>query len=124
MKADVFSFGLVLYEFLTLSYPHRTEADSVDGVIPPIPVELADEHPRLVSLIKRCCRYNPDKRPPMFSVVRELEDIRDKYDPRTFRKPTIIGNAATMPIGGGLGIGGGGVGGILAAAAAGNKPLR
>jgi len=87
-KADVFSFGLLLYELLVLKMPEREPEMIINGRIPPIPDDLAKEHPELVALIRACCRYNPDKRPTFFSIVRQLEQIRKKYEIRTMRRPT------------------------------------
>lgn len=82
MKADVFSFGLVLYELLCMAYPARSPEESATGALPPIPDSAFKECPELVTLIFKCCRQHADKRPPMFSVVRELEMIKAIYNPK------------------------------------------
>jgi serine/threonine protein kinase len=111
MKADVFSFGLVLYEILCMCYPARTADESANGALPPIPEASIKECPELVTLIYKCCRQHPDKRPyvilrrrlstpclalpviltivagflsfsPMYSIVRELETLKNLYNPK------------------------------------------
>lgn len=83
-KADVFSFGLVLYEIFTESYPVRFNDMIAVGKIPEIVASLEEEYPEICGLIKRCCRTNCEKRPTMFNIVRDLEVIKAKYQ---IRKP-------------------------------------
>jgi len=84
-KADVFSFGLVLYELLVEGYPVRTMHMIAEGMIPKIPTHLSLSFPAFVRLIHACTLQNPDKRPTMFSVVRELEKIQSVTQIRKVR---------------------------------------
>lgn len=83
-KADVFSFGLILYEIMTESYPVRLNDMIAEGKIPEIPLSIETEYPDMTSLIKRCCRSNCEKRPTMFNILRDLEGIKAQYQ---IRKP-------------------------------------
>lgn len=85
-KSDVFSFGLTLYEILLNSYPIRMRDMIEKGMIPEIPKQLEDEFPDIVQLIRKCCRNNCEKRPSMFYIVRDLENIRSKYQIRQPRR--------------------------------------
>jgi hypothetical protein len=84
-KADVFSFGLVLYELLVEAYPVRTMQMIAEGFIPRIPNNFCLDFPAYVRLIHACTLQNPDKRPTMFSVVRELEKIQQTTQIRKVR---------------------------------------
>lgn len=84
-KADVFSFGLVLYELLVESYPVRTMHMIAEGMVPRIPMHFCLAYPAYVRLIHACTLQNPDKRPTMFSVVRELEKIQAVNQGRRIR---------------------------------------
>eukprot|EP01113_Clastostelium_recurvatum_P000736 TRINITY_DN10330_c0_g1_i1.p1 TRINITY_DN10330_c0_g1~~TRINITY_DN10330_c0_g1_i1.p1 ORF type:complete len:530 (-),score=138.01 TRINITY_DN10330_c0_g1_i1:100-1689(-) len=79
-KADVYSFGLVLWQMVTRKelFTEYTELDPfIDaicyrGVRPPIP---ADTPAAISSLIQACWAHRPETRPDFSKIVECLEDI-------------------------------------------------
>lgn len=77
-KADVYSYGICLWEFLTCRdpFPHHSDYDEFvhaickQGERPPIPTNCL---PRLRSLIEDCWHANPNKR-PNFNVINDCLD--------------------------------------------------
>jgi serine/threonine protein kinase len=89
-KADVWSFGMVLYELTTNKIPYdycRNEEGQinfpklvlevfVDKKTPPIAEEI-EIHPTLRDLMKQCWNWDPQQRPSFSHIVQTLRDAKD-----------------------------------------------
>ncbi|KAF8406672.1 hypothetical protein HHK36_008762 [Tetracentron sinense] len=78
-KADVFSFGILLWVLLTRKVPYEylTPLQAAVGVVqkglrPTIPKHT---HPKLVELIERCWQQDPTMRPEFSKIIEILRQI-------------------------------------------------
>ncbi|XP_028997403.1 lymphokine-activated killer T-cell-originated protein kinase homolog [Betta splendens] len=92
-KADIFAYGLTLWEMMTLAMPHlemleedEDEDDSMEGSFdddayyerlgtrPPLDTEaLGNEYLKMVELFYLCTEEDPNKRPSAAQIVQALE---------------------------------------------------
>jgi len=92
-RTDIYPFGLVLWEMLTLETPHEKwlknqtddtaeEEDEEEykaalGTCPPVP-ELKKNYAPIIELIVCCCNEDWKKRPRARRIVKVLTELMDK----------------------------------------------
>lgn len=86
VKADVFSFAIVLCEIVLGKYPYENEPESTatfeQAIVSGLRPDLPPPHlcpPSLSALIDRCWSESPDDRPSMYEVVTILSEIEREY---------------------------------------------
>lgn len=85
-KADVFSFGIVMWELLTgeLPYSYLTPLQAAVGVVqkglrPTIPKHT---YPKLAELLERCWQRDPTQRPNFSQIIDILQQIATELEMR------------------------------------------
>ncbi|TRY88939.1 hypothetical protein DNTS_008509 [Danionella cerebrum] len=88
-KADIFAYGLTLWEMMTLSVPHLEMLDSEDedayyeklGTRPALDlVSLGDSYQRMMELFCLCTEENLHKRPTAAQIVQVLESNTQRME--------------------------------------------
>ena len=84
---DIFSFGMLLVELMTLSEPFEYIKMNSDkhiniqqGKLPDIQNNLANKYKYIVQLHKDCCSYNPKNRPSIDIILQKISARLKEYD--------------------------------------------
>ncbi|KAH3763716.1 serine/threonine-protein kinase STY46 [Pelomyxa schiedti] len=81
VKADVYSYAIVVWEMVTRSVPYEDKdtwaipVSVCKGERPSIPKET---HPELAKIIKKCWNHNPSKRPTFTNALAMLAKLRSQ----------------------------------------------
>jgi serine/threonine protein kinase len=90
-KADVWSFGMILYELTTntipydycgVNIPFLTKEVTERKITPPIANEI-QIHPTLRDLMNRCWNWEPQNRPSFTEIVQTLRNAVAQSKPTT-----------------------------------------
>ena len=115
-KADVYSFGIIMWENLTCQTPFNDKnnvfeimSDVEAGARPLIPHN--DAPAEYVSLMQACWAGEPTRRPDFDTVLQELEDLWDTRYSVDYKEPAMASPNIKPPASGRKKPGGGGAGG-------------
>ncbi|CAD8166913.1 unnamed protein product [Paramecium pentaurelia] len=77
-KADVYSFGMILWEIITQQIPYEGLSQtqiigSVGYGQDQVPIPSHSNPPILLQLAKKCLKKNPDERPTFADIVNEIQ---------------------------------------------------
>ncbi|CAK79445.1 unnamed protein product (macronuclear) [Paramecium tetraurelia] len=77
-KADVYSFGMILWEIITQQIPYEGLSQtqiigSVGYGQDQVPIPFQSNPPILLHLAKKCLKKNPDERPTFADIVNEIQ---------------------------------------------------
>jgi serine/threonine protein kinase len=82
-KIDVYSFGMILYELMTLKYPYYDIKNSflisnsvINNKHPSISENILHKYPDIVNLHKLCIEYNSYDRPSFNQILTHLQKLR------------------------------------------------
>jgi serine/threonine protein kinase len=94
-KSDVFSYGVILWEFGAERIPARTLSDVRNGVLAGLPMEVKTRYPAFGELVAQCTHIDPESRPSFDEIVQRLEIIRSS-GPASY-VPAPVAKTATKP---------------------------
>ena len=79
-KADIWSFGCIMYELCTLQHPFTDfnkqlvlETKIKDGIYEPLPDHFSND---MKNLVHSCLSVNPDDRPDAVTILNRIKEIQ------------------------------------------------
>jgi serine/threonine protein kinase len=77
----VYSFGMIIYELLTLSKPYAGDtlinisSNILSGKVPELPQELSPVYEPIKTLYYKSTIFDPDARPSMAELLEEIKNL-------------------------------------------------